>query len=300
VPVAIVGSRFRVETSPGVFTPPGEPTIWADRNNDEIASPGEIAHPTLTMLQNFPHLALGSRYEDTYCAPDGTLYWGTFKLPVFNQQANGVLEYRWDDLEHFGTDLDGLQDVFVCVDADEPGHRYYVITELDNDLLQPGIGLHDRRTIDCYLRKYDAAGTLLWETGSKAPTAFEPGEMYHPRGIESFAVGTPARRFLAINDEPGIVHLWNEDGLYVTTVLRDMSINHPDQNFFQDFWNIPKYLSDPLVAAFGEFWHMSAEVHPTTGKVYIYTQSHEGGQHMRVFEILGLDGITEISGPVTL
>ena len=45
VPVAIVGSRFRVNTQPGVFLPPGEPTIWADQNNDEIASPGEITHP---------------------------------------------------------------------------------------------------------------------------------------------------------------------------------------------------------------------------------------------------------------
>ena len=72
------------------------------------------------------------------------------------------------------------------------------------------------------------------------------------------------------------------------------------QNFYRDFWIIPKYLSDPLVSTFGEFWHMSAEVHPTTGKVYIYTQAHEGGQHMRVYEIKGLDGITKVTGLVNL
>ena len=299
-PVAIIGSRFRVQASPGVFNPPGQPTIWADQNGDEIASPGEITHPTPAMIQNFPFLDLNSRYEDTFCDSDGTMYWGTFKLPLFNQQTNGVLEYRWEDLEHFGTDLDGIQDAFVCVDADPSDQRYYLVTELDNDLQQPGIGLHDKRTIDCYVRKYDSNGQLIWQTGNKAPTAHGPGEMYHPRGIETFEAGAPPRRFVAVNDEPGIVHFWNADGLYITTVLRDMSPNHPNQNFYRDFWIIPKYLSDPLVSTFGEFWHMSAEVHPTTGKVYIYTQAHEGGQHMRVYEIKGLDGITKVTGLVNL
>ena len=55
-----------------------------------------------------------------------------------------------------------------------------------------------------------------------------------------------------------------------------------------------------MVSNLGEFWHMSAEVHPTTGKVYIYTQAHEGGQHMRVYEIKGLDGITTVTGLVNL
>ena len=300
VPVAIVGWRFRVNTQPGVFLPPGEPTIWVDQNSDEIATPGEISHPTPAMIQDMPFLDLGSRYEDTYCADDGTLYWGTFKLPLFDQQTNGVLHYRWEDLEHYGTDLDSIQDLLVCVDADEPGPRYFVVTELDNNRQQPGIGLHTDRTLACYLRKYDAAGTLLWETGSKAVSAHQPGEMYHPRGIETFAAGSPARRFVAVNDEPGIVHFWTADGLYIATVLRDMSINHPFQNYFWDFWYNPKYLSDPLVSTFGELWHMSAEVHPATGKVYVYTQSHEGGQHMRIHEITGLEDVVEITGQVEL
>jgi len=296
-PVALIGTRYLVETQPDVYLPPDVPTIWTDQNGDEIATPGET-QPATPAVENLPHLNLGSRYEDTFCDADGTLYWGTFKLPLFNQDTNGVLEYRWEDLEHYGTDLDGIQDAFVCVDADPADQRYYLVSELDNDLQQPGIGLHDNRTIDCYVRKYDPNGQIIWQTGSKAPTAHGPGEMYHPRGIETFEVGVPARRFIAVNDEPGIIHFWNSDGLYITTLLRDMSINHPHQNFFWDFWVTPKWLSDPLVSTFGEFWHMSAEVHPTTGKVYIYAQSHEGGQHMRVFEILGLEGISETDGPI--
>jgi hypothetical protein len=72
------------------------------------------------------------------------------------------------------------------------------------------------------------------------------------------------------------------DGLYITILLRDMSITYPSQIFFWAFWITPKDLSDPRVSNLVEFWHMSAEVHPTTGKVYVYTQAHEGGQHMRV------------------
>ena len=43
---------------------------------------------------------------------------------------------------------------------------------------------------------------------------------------------------------------------------------------------------------------MSVLVHPVTMKVYLYTQAHEGGEHIRVYEILGLERIPRSGGSI--
>ena len=60
----------------------------------------------------------------------------------------------------------------------------------------------------------------------------------------------------------------------------------------------PKWLSDPYASVFSEAWHISSLVHPVTKKVYLYTQAHEGGEHLRIYEILGLEQIVRTSGPI--
>lgn len=306
-PVTIIGHRYRVKQESGLFEPAGRMSIWVDFNGDELATPDEVSYAG-DSLQGLPYFNIGVGHFDVDCEPDGTLYWGTFKLPLRGRLPNGALEYDWEDLEHFPTSFDEEfgNEVGISTDGDvRSDDRYQVLMTLDNDLKQPGLSLWSRRTKDCYARKYSKTGELMWQVGSKAVSVYRPGEMYHPCGIETIAVGKEEQTFVLINEEVGPVHIWSGEGLYVGTLLRDMSRRRhtasPGEgltSYYQEFWEKPKWLSDPYASVFSEAWHISSLVHPVTKKVYLYTQAHEGGEHLRIYEILGLEQIVRTSGPI--
>ena len=299
VPVTIIGQRFRVKTGSSQYEPASAMAIWTDRNGDEVATPDEINYAPKE-LRDLPHFHIGYNYFDVDPEPDGTLYWYTYKLPLRGQLDNGALVYDWRDTSHFRAAFDAVPvgESAISTDGDvNNDDRYLALMTLDNSRQQPGIGYWQKRMIECYLQKYSADGKLKWQVGSKARGVHAPGEMYHPSGIETISVGYPPQTFVLVNDEPGPVHIWSGDGLYVATVLIDMSSDWPGLDNFRKYYKEPKWLSHPLVASAGELWYISALVHPRTEKVYLYTQAHEMGEHMRIYELKGLDAVTYTNGP---
>ena len=100
--------------------------------------------------------------------------------------------------------------------------------------------------------------------------------------------------FVFVADEVGPIHIWDADGLYVTTLLVNIALDN----------NVAKarakgYL--PLMAmTIGEFWSMNAVRDARTGRTFVVGQSHEFGEHLRIYEIVGLDRIARRTGRVTV
>ncbi len=81
-----------------------------------------------------------------------------------------------------------------------------------------------------------------------------------------------------MGDWDGYVHVFSDDGLFVKRLFRGTR-KGVDQNVDRDC--ITSY----------ELGHIRAFAHPTTGRTYVMGQSLEGGEHIRVFEIHGLDDV---------
>jgi hypothetical protein len=292
--VTVIGHRYLVKNASGEYERRSMMSIWIDHNGDEVATIDEVSYPSEDVLA-LPHVDLGVNYFDIDCEPDGTVYWGSFKLPLRGSLPNGALEYHWDDLAHFPTPFDSepVDGSIISTDGDvQNDDRYLALMTIDNDRKQPGVGTWHKRTKTAFLRKYAGSGEMMWQVGSKANEALKPGELYHPSGIETIRVGRDERIYVLVNEESGPVQIWSGDGLYVGRVLRDMSQDLGPGSDHHKHWLEAHWLSDPYASVPFEGWHFSVLVHPVTRKVYLYTQAHEGGEHMRVYEIQGLEGMT--------
>lgn len=279
--VARIGGRFRYLDSNGKLQRPKGPyPIWIDLNGDELAQENEVSYRPDKKWKILPHISYSSDVETT---PDGTVYWGNFSLPLEKIDESGVPHYRWESARVVGPDFAKMR-IKEGVTLDKERNRYFHLLWYDHSYQQPGLGHWARHVVKCFIQKYSKDSRLLWQTGRKANQKVKPGEMYHPTGVE-FAGGN-----LFVSDEPGIVHIYDPDGLYVATLLNDMT----DGSHYRAALStgvLPK-----MSITIGEFWQMRVVQHPKTKKIYIIGQSHEFGEHLKVFEILGLDEIYRTRG----
>ena len=294
-PVAWLGGRFRITDTEGQTVPfQGNWPLWTDRNNDGLAQENEVSYlPEAKKWHKQPHIQFS---VDGDIAADGTIYYGNFALPLEEIDANGVPNYSWETAEVVGPDFANMppNSIREGVAIDEEKNRYFSLQYHDgNASTQPGVSLKlgghwARNTIDAKLEKWSPDDRRLWRIGSRATGYCYPGEFYHPSGID-YAGG-----YVFVNDEPGIVHIYDPDGLFVAMLLKD-----PFRNKIR-----PVYYSEgrlPLMSpTVGEFWQMDTFVHPQTGRTYIVCQSHEGGGWMRIYEVVGLDGVIKMTTSLEL
>jgi len=286
-PVARVGGRFRYFDKHGNLQAPSGPyPIWVDLNGDGLAQEDEVEYRPERDWKIEPDIGFS---HDDEVTPDGTIYWGNFALPLEQIDARGVPHYTWKTASVAGPDFAPLRaGILEGVAADREGNRYYEVFWKDDSRRQPGIGHWPKRVIRCHVQKYAPDGRLLWTVGHKAPGAPEPGGIHAPTCI-SCAAGLV---FLA--DEVGPVHIWDKDGLYVATVLANMALDNNRSKA-----RAKGYL--PLMAmTIGEFWSMNVVEQPGTGRIFLVGQSHEFGEHIRIYEIQGLDRLVRLVGKVTV
>ncbi|MBB73837.1 MAG: hypothetical protein CMJ75_04905 [Planctomycetaceae bacterium] len=277
-PVARIGGRFSYYDEQGTLQRPrGAFPIWIDKNGDGLAQQSEVEEAPVGRYQPEPHIGFS---HDMEVSRDGTVYWGNFSLPLLRVDARGVPHYSWDRATVSGPDFAALGDVLLeGVGADREGNRYFDIFYKDDALRQPGIGHWSRRVIRCSISRYDASGRQIWNVGHKAIGRPEPGGMHQPTCTRVEG------EWVFVGDEAGMVHVWSTDGLYVGSVLRNMYVDDRRQRARKRGY----LLADEVTI--GEFWSLDVVQQPATGRYFLAGQSHEFGEHLRVYEVTGLQGI---------
>jgi len=290
-PVAWLGWRFKITDADGKDVPfKSAWPLWTDLNHDGLAQEDEV-----TYLSESLGRKLRQRYmADAEITSDGTIYYNNFALPLQGIDENGVPHYSWDTVQIVGPDFANMPPVRDGVAVDEHKNRYFSLQFNDgNNRSQPGpslvLGGHwARNTIDAKLEKWTPDNNRVWRVGARATGYCYPGEFYHPAGID-YAAG-----YLFINDAPGLVHVYDTDGLFVATLMQD-PFRTKTRPAYHYTGRLPLML--PTV---GEFWQMGAYVHPKTGRVYLICQSHEGGGWARIYEVTGLDEVVKFAGAFDL
>ena len=56
----------------------------------------------------------------------------------------------------------------------------------------------------------------------------------------------------------------------------------------------------PMEVTIGEFWSLDVVRQPRTGRYFLAGQSHEFGEHVRVYEIRGLGDVKRVRANVTV
>lgn len=281
VHVARIGNRHKVLDKEGnvLQSLPGTAFgIWLDEDNNGFATGNEIQVLAEERKQD---LALREWSNDCHIADDGTVYYGNAVFPMSGIK-DGVPQYDLQQLR--------IVDPFVETDtddrhilgqaADSEGNIFYALHGRTGGNAG-GVRRWQQQIRWCGLRKVTPDGTVLWTAGGKARTFKKPGGWYYNTGVD-FASG-----YVFAGDEPGPVDIYSPDGLFVSTVLNDPTRGH-------------HHRTDVMTHTPSESWHIAAYRHPDTAATYLLTQSHEGGQHLRTYEILGLDGIRRSEGTITV
>ena len=287
VSVARVGGRFRYYDADGELqTPSGAFPIWVDRNGDELAQENEIEFAPQGQFATEPHIGFSHDMEVTR---DGTVYWGNFALPLQKIDQRGVPHYTWKTASVAGPDFKPLvNEMLEGVGADAEGNRYFDIFYKDDSLRQPGVGHWARRVIRCDISRYDRAGRRIWSVGHKAIGKPEPGGIHQPTCTRVEG------EWVFVADEVGLVHIWSRDGLYVASLLKNIYVDNRRQQARQR-----GYLR-PYEVTIGEFWSLDVVQQPQTGRFFVVGQSHEFGEHVRVYEVTGLQDIKRVQSHVTI
>ena len=278
IPVARIGGRFSYYDQQGVLQrPQGDFPIWTDKNGDGLAQEEEVEAVPRGRYQPEPHIGFS---HDMEVSRDGTVYWGNFSLPLLRVDARGVPHYSWEQATVSGPDFAALGNVLLeGVGADRDGNRYFDIFYKDDSLQQPGIGHWSRRVIRCSINRYDSAGRQIWKVGHKALGRPEPGGMHQPTCTRVEG------EWVFVGDEAGMVHVWSTDGLYVGSLLRNIYVDDRRQRARQRGF----LLEDEVTI--GEFWSLDVIQEPNTGRYFLAGQSHEFGEHLRVYEVTGLQRV---------
>jgi len=269
IPVARIGSRIGVFDKDGLLGLPGQMVIWADRNGDGLATYDECQFKRNDQAPGFV-----ARCHDTNVEADGTLYWGNgaFKLV---EVEGGVPYYNWDEVRVTPLEKSPAQQI-SGVAADAGRNVYYTLIEQGDSF---GIAGWAKRNKSVAIQKYSPDGKPLFSVGRKAFGFRQPGEYYMATCAEWLD------GFLFISDEPGPVDVWTDDGLYLNTML-------------EDAYRGVSPLTSLMSATQGELWQLRVFRHPRTGKVYMLIQAHEGGEHVRCYEVTGLEGVQRARGTI--
>ncbi|MEE3373263.1 MAG: LamG-like jellyroll fold domain-containing protein [Planctomycetota bacterium] len=278
IPVARIGGRFSYYDDEGKLQrPQGAFPIWIDKNGDGLAQQREVEAAPRGRYQPEPHIGFS---HDMEVSRNGTVYWGNFSLPLLRVDPRGVPHYSWERATVAGPDFEALGNVLLeGVGADREGNRYFDIFYKDDALKQPGIGHWSRRVIRCSVSRYDSSGRQIWNVGHKALGRPEPGGMHQPTCTRVEG------EWVFVGDEAGMVHVWSTDGLYVGSVLRNIYVDDRRQRARKRGF----LLADEVTI--GEFWSLDVIQQPNTGRYFLAGQSHEFGEHLRVYEVTGLQRV---------
>ena len=293
VPVARVGHRMQYYDSDGklVRAKTAFP-VWVDRNGDGLATEEEVEEVPVAEVgkgQRFPvepHIGFS---HDAEVDRRGTIYWGNFALPLQRIDRRGVPHYTWKTATVVGPDFKPLMnDILEGVAADEQGRRYFEKFYKDDSLRQPGIGHWPRRVIRCDVSCYDQTGRRIWTVGHKASGLPEPGGIHQPSCIRYEG------KWVFVGDEAGMVHIWSRDGLYVASLLNNIYVGNRRAEARQRGYLLP------MEVTIGEFWSLDVIRQPATGRYFLVGQSHEFGEHVRVYEINGLRDVKRVRAEVVV
>lgn len=281
VQVARIGNRHKVLDAEGILHQELQGKgfgIWLDRDGNGFATEDEI--------QTLPAEAVRERglrewSHDCHIADDGTVYYGNAVYPMSGIKG-GVPQYNLEHLRIVDPFLDAdTDDRHILGQAADPDGNIFYAVHGRTGGSAGGIRRWQQQISWCNLRKVAPDGELMWTAGRKARTFKKPGTWYYVTGVD-FASG-----YVFAGDEAGPVDIYSQDGLFVSAVLNDPTRGH-------------HHRVDVMTHTPSESWHIAAYRHPDTGATYLLTQSHEGGQHLRNYEVLGLDDIRRSEGTLTI
>jgi hypothetical protein len=279
--VARIGSRQKYTDHDGVLhehLPDYGYGIWLDTDGNGFATDYEISVASKEMVQQS---GIGRGSHDSHIADDGTVYYSNAAFAMTGVK-NGVPQYDFDHLSvvdpYLPEDRDQRQITGQAADAAD--NTYFAVQGRTAGG-SGGIRQHQQHISWCNLRKVDRAGNMLWSVGSKARTFKKPGTWTYNTSVD-WADG-----FLFAADEAGPVDVYTEDGLYVSTVLLDATRGYTPH-------------SDVMSPTPGEAWQVAAYRHPKNRNFYLLCQSHEGGAHVRAYEVEGLEEVKRREGTLNI
>ena len=91
-----------------------------------------------------------------------------------------------------------------------------------------------------------------------------------------------------------MVHIWSRDGLNVASLLDNIYVGKRRGQARQRGYLLP------MEVTIGEFWSLDVVRQPRTGRYFLAGQSHEFGEHVRVYEIRGLGDVKRVRADVTV
>ena len=289
VPVVRIGPRVSYERPDGsIFffsrdnnRLPARLFIWHDDNHDRRVFEREVDVLPLEVVQQRNIYYRGTDGDiDRY----GNVYMGNM---VFKMQGvvDGIPRYDWDHLEVMNLSLPNRPVNSFGVSGmgvDDAGNRYYAVSENhagNPDF--PGLTFWAKRQGWQHVAKYTPDGTLLWRAGRKAIGKVFPGSFSYVDSVD-WAGG-----FVFVADMDGYVHVFTDDGLFVTRMFSGVR-EGADQD------------KDPYAITSNELGHVKAITHPRTGQVHLISQSLEGGEHVRVYTMDGLGDVVRNHGTLAV
>ena len=281
VHVARIGSRQKYTDRDGAFhehLPDYGYGIWLDADGNGFATEDEINVAPKEMVER---TGIGRGSHDSHIANDGTVYYSNAAFEMTGVK-HGIPQYDFDHMRVVDPYLPGDRDQCEITGqaADAAGNTYFAV-QGRTAVGSGGIRQHQQHISWCNLRKVDRDGDMLWSVGAKARTFKKPGTWYYNTSVD-WADG-----FLFAADEAGPVDIYTDDGLYVSTVLLDNTRGHTPQ-------------SDVMSPTPGELWHVAAYRHTGNQNYYLLCQSHEGGGHIRAYEVVGLEQVKRGQGTLSI
>ena len=91
-----------------------------------------------------------------------------------------------------------------------------------------------------------------------------------------------------------MVHIWSRDWLYVASLLNNIYVGNRRAEARQRGYLLP------MEVTIGEFWSLDVIRQPATGRYFLVGQSHEFGEHVRVYEINGLRDVKRVRAEVVV
>ncbi|MAE67381.1 MAG: hypothetical protein CMJ18_24235 [Phycisphaeraceae bacterium] len=282
VPVVRIGPRISFTRADGTraeYHRSQSPTyaIWHDENQDRRIRESEMS---VLNEQEAAQRGMLWRSNDANITSDGTIYMGNLVL-----RCRGVIEgiprYDWAHVDV--TPISTPEKVVTIhgtagVGVDDRGNRYYGIRESAGGAAEfKGMTFWAKRAGWQHVVKHAPDGRRLWRAGRKAYGHVMPGEFSYFSSLDW------ARGFVFVADWDGYVHVFSDDGLFVKRLFKGTREGaHQNENPY----SITSY----------ELGHVKTVSDPRTGRVYVVSQSLEGGEHIRAYEIQGLEEVRRTEG----
>ena len=252
-------------------------TIWHDLDHDTRVTEDEV----MVLAEDIASVR-GLRWDsvDANITADGTVYFGNMAFAMQGVE-DGIPRYDWNhvdaiELSHTGEAL--ARDGIAGVGVDPDGNRYHGTRAIHGGVGDfEGLTFWARRAGWQHVSKFTPEGHRVWQVGRKAYGKVKNGEFSYMTSLD-WAGGC-----VFVGDMDGFVNVYTDDGLFLKKIFRGTREG-------------AKQGIDRDCITSHELGHIRAYDHPGNGKTYLVSQSLEGGEHIRVFEIEGIDRVRRGSG----